>query len=77
MLEVYEKTILQLKSVQSLHLQGCAEHPQGQGYRLAAALCYLTVRWFFSLMLELIQTVASGDGRKCWGTSRAFWIAAA
>lgn len=39
MLEVYGKTILWLKSVQLLHLWGCVEHPQGQAYKLAAALC--------------------------------------
>lgn len=48
---IQNQTILWLKWVQSLLLQGCVEHSQGQAYKQAAALCYLTMRSFFRLIL--------------------------
>lgn len=75
MLEVHKKTIVQLKSVQSLHLQGCAEQPQGQACR-EMSCCFVLLGREIVLLVDAggIQPVAPGDGGRRWGTSRALWI---
>lgn len=73
MLGVYETTILWLESVQSLHLQGCVEHPQGQAYKSVAALRYLSVRSFFRFSQQLqrwqgmLGYIQSALGSSCLG----------
>lgn len=72
--EVHKKTIVQLKSVQLLHFQGCAEQPQGQTCREMSCCSVLLGREIIlSVDAGGIQPVAPGDGGRCWGTSRALW----
>lgn len=72
--EVHKKTIVRLKSVQSLHFQGCAEQPQGQTCR-EMSCCSVLLGREIVLLVDAggIQPVAPGDGGRCWGTSRALW----